>query len=163
MEKITTINSYIPLLKDKVKKLDEETIIEDVIAPNLNAALAVEFLRHGGDEVTKLNDVKKLLKKLEKANNLAQKISASRDRNKKRENESNDKNGKGGKKPNTEGKGDKKKGATKAPDDCRLPGCTHKWKNCPNSPKSEKYSGVHYDIVTSEKSTTKRRQRKQRR
>ena len=90
-----SINSFIPLLKDKAKKRDKEIIIEDVIAPNLNVGLAVKFLRHGGDELTKCNAVKKLLKKLAKANNLAQKIIASQDRNLNRENRNNDKNGKG--------------------------------------------------------------------
>ena len=66
---------------------------------------------------------KKLLKNLEKANNLLRK---DRRFSIKRETRNNDKKKNGGKKPNTKGKqGDDKKGSNRAPADCIQPLGTH--------------------------------------
>eukprot|EP00957_Ditylum_brightwellii_P024853 1879286-Ditylum_brightwellii.AAC.1 len=40
-----------------------------------------------------------------------------------------------------------KKGKTSKPDDCHLPGHNHKWSVCPNNPRSDCSSGVHFKEI----------------
>eukprot|EP00957_Ditylum_brightwellii_P106145 8097169-Ditylum_brightwellii.AAC.1 len=67
IDRISTINKCIPLMKQNGQQLSDEKIIADVITPNLPGILAVDFMKEGGDNLTNIEDAIKVLKQLEKA------------------------------------------------------------------------------------------------
>eukprot|EP00957_Ditylum_brightwellii_P197949 15080439-Ditylum_brightwellii.AAC.1 len=67
IDRISTINKCLPLMKLNGQKLSDEKIISDVITSNLPGVLAVDFMKEGGDDLTDIEDARKVLKPLEKA------------------------------------------------------------------------------------------------
>eukprot|EP00957_Ditylum_brightwellii_P041961 3177793-Ditylum_brightwellii.AAC.1 len=79
INQISTINKCLPLMKQNGEQLSDEKIIVDVITPNLPGVLAVNFMKEGGDDLTDVKDVIKVLKRLEKADRVSQRIKAAHD------------------------------------------------------------------------------------
>eukprot|EP00957_Ditylum_brightwellii_P198664 15141548-Ditylum_brightwellii.AAC.1 len=64
-------------MKPSSAKLKGKKIISDVVTPNLPSILVVDFIKEGGDDLTEIEDMLKILKRLEKAERVSQRIKAA--------------------------------------------------------------------------------------
>ena len=61
VERIQAINDYLPWFNPTATALGEQTLIKEVIAPNLRGMVAVEFTSKGGKKKRTIDDVIELL------------------------------------------------------------------------------------------------------
>ncbi len=143
LNRLMVMNESLPMLEKGGESLTEQQLISDIIAKKLPIQYRKDFLLLDGDKAKKITDVKKILKKVQRANNATtkqhnaevQQLQQQIDELKKQVSNSNNNH-------NTN-----KEGGTRDDGKCRLKGHEHDWNECPNNPRSKKYNGTHYSEI----------------
>lgn len=153
VDRLAVINMYLPYFEANAEEKKETDLIK-IITKNIKSSIAKDFIMQGGDQLEKLKDVKKLLRKIDRANNAVQK--ATNDQKidfLERELAALKATNRGGE-GNTGDAGAGAKGTSTQDDTnmCRLNGHKHKWNDCPNNPKSKNYNGTSFrDVIKAQK------------
>ena len=119
LNRICTINTYLPEMKKGQKKYSEEELIEKVVTDNIPDSWVDNFELLDGPKATTILDVQLTLQKIERCEN---------NKNSQRTEKSN------------EGKGKKSgdNGNKNRSNPCRIEGHDHDWKDCPNNWRNKK-------------------------